>query len=462
MKSPDEIESNGDIAGEAGNQKRGWFIAATVIVLLLLVALFFCFKSINTSATDKHEQETAEKVQKLSKLELAAGQQDIQFTTAAIRAPAATFKVAGTVEANQQQIQQISPLLPGRVQAVFVSLGDPVKPGMLLIRIQSPQVAELHGKLHEAEEKLRLAKITLDRVKQAANRVSILKAKATLAEAESTLERTRQLVQEGLAARKDLIASESEYERARAEYNFQRDISLNKEFSEAEASLSIARIDAEHLRDSLKVLDAQLPKVGEGTEHEISLLELRSPISGSVIERLVNPGAGVETGKPLLTIANTSTLWVIANVPEKEMDVITLGMPARVMVAGKSIAGKVSYIDPRLNEDTRTARVHIIISNADNRIQTGSFAQVEFNKAPPVAGSLFVPAAAVQTVAGQSVIFVKDREGIFVVRPVETGPERGGVVPVLKGLFPCEQIATNGAFLLKCKLLKDRAGGQLR
>ncbi|WP_153023186.1 efflux RND transporter periplasmic adaptor subunit, partial [Sphingobium sp. 22B] len=103
-----------------------------------------------------------------------------------------------------------------------------------------------------------------------------------------------------------------------------------------------------------------------------------------------------------------STLWVIANVPENEMPNIQLGMTAQVVLEGRKIAGRVSYIDPRLNEDTRTSRVRIVINNQNNHIQTGSFAQVEFSRSKVPSGIVYVPILAVQTIEGKSVVFVKD------------------------------------------------------
>ena len=446
---------------QSGNQRRAWVVAMVIIAIVLAIYAIVWSSVANKSEKppSKQEQSKTEGVQGSASAEIESDESNVKVITVSNMAPAAKFMATGSVEPDQQQLQQITVLASGRVETVNVSLGDAVRPGTLLLSIKSPQVAEMHGNLHEAETKLRLAKLTMSRVKQAANRVTILKAKASLDEAESTLKRTKQLVQEGLTAGKELVAAESEYERAQAEYNFQKDISLNKEVSEAQANLSTAETEAEHIRDALKVLDAQMPMDGEGLEHDISTLELRSPIAGVVIERLVNPGAGVEAGRPLLTIANTSSLWVIANVPEREMPNVQLGMPARVLLEGQDISGTVSYIDPRLNEDTRTARVRIVIKNPNNRIQAGSFAQIEFQHHIQTSATVFIPSAAIQTVAGRTVVFIKENDGKFKTKAVDVGEEIEGLVPVFRGLSQGEQIAANGSFILKSKLLKSQLGG---
>lgn len=442
------------------SQKRGWMFAAACIAMAAVLCAVLWLGLSRRAPKEGSAAKPEEVSNAASTLDAGKPTPSVEYVTVSTRPPASTFSVTGSVEPNQQQLQQITPLVSGRVQKIYVALGDKVKRGKLLVRIDSPQVAELHGKLHEAETRLRLAKANLVRVQQAANRVSVLKAKASLAEAEATLKRTTQLVSEGLSARKELVSAEAQYERSVAEYNFQKNISLNKEVAEAKAEFSTAQTEAEHIRDGLKALDAHLPKEGEGVEHEISTIELHSPIAGTVIERTVNPGSGFEQGKPLLTITNTTTLWVIANVPEKQMAQIRLGTPARISLEGKTILGRVSYIDPRLNEDTRTSRVRVEINNLENRIQVGSFAQVEFTNPPSTRAIVFVPEAAVQAVDGKDVVFVRQNDGGFAMQDVTTEPASQGLVPILTGLRAGQQVAVNGAFILKSKVLKEKLGDQ--
>lgn len=459
MQAPHDLGPDVGDLYKPRKQGRGWLVAFAIMGVAVVLSFLLWMNLSKHGEAPSSESETQEAETRSVELS-EKNLQRIEVVTATTKRPTGSFSVAATVEPNQQQLQQITPLVAGRVSDIYVSLGDQVTRGMLLVRIDSPQVAELHGKLHEAETRLRLAKITLNRVQQAANRVNILKAKATLDEAESTLKRTKQLVSEGLTARKDLVAAQSEYERAKADYNFQKDISLNREVAEAKAEYSTALTEAEHIKDGLRALDAHLPAEGEGKEHDISSIELHSPISGTVIERFANPGTGFEQGKPLLTIANTSNLWVIANVPEKQMRHVRVGSRARVIIGKKTVSGTVNYVDPRLNEDTRTARVRIEISNPGGKIQVGSFAQVEFGTPVETSADLFVPEAAVQTVEGDSVVFVKEDSGQFAIRKVQVGPAVEGMIPVLSGLRQSESVAANGSFVLKSKLLKEKLGDE--
>ncbi|HEY9734549.1 MAG TPA: efflux RND transporter periplasmic adaptor subunit [Drouetiella sp.] len=458
MQAPEDT-SISNKSGGPGKQRKAWLVTcgAVAVVFVLCGILWFAIGNRSSKNEPEKATEAAEKEGARKALEINQALSEIKIREVGRETPTPMIKITGTIEPNQLKVQEISSLAAGRIADVKVALGDHVAQGAILITMQSPQVAETHGKLHEAETKLKLANLTLQRARQAANKVAILKAKASLDESESTLKRTKQLVSEGLSARKDMVAAQSDYERAQAEYNFQKDISFNREVSDAVASVKTSETEEKHLRESLQALNAQLPSDKEGSEHDISALSLRSPIAGIVIERNVNPGTGVEAGKPLMTIANTASLWVIANVPEVEMQYVRLGMPARVMVDGKVIAGSVSFIDPRLSEDTRTSRVRVVINNPDGRIQTGSFVQIELIR--PIDRSVFyVPASAVQQVEGKNVVFVQDKDKLFDVRPVVTGAETQGMVPIRSGIAVGEKIAVEGAFVLKSKLLKGQLG----
>lgn len=440
-------------------QSLRWFTA----LALIAISLVFC-SSLWTSLQANRLPQTSDKAEirkddKAAPGDLAAAAK-IKVLCVSNQAPCFTFSATGTVEANQKRVQQVTPLVTGRVEDMLASTGSKVKKGDLLVVIQSPEVAEMHGKLHEAETREALAQTQLDRVMQAANRVNILKAKATLDEADATVKRERLLVSEGAAPKKELLAAESEWARSEAEYNFQKDISLNKDIAEAKSELRTAATEVEHLRDGLRVLDGFVTNNGEGNEHDIARIELRAPITGIVIERLANPGTGVAPGKALLTVADTSSVWVYANVPEKDLSQVAVDMPVQVAVSGKGLTGRVNFIDPRLNEDTRTARVRIELKDLKEQLETGSFADVTFKRTHPDKRALaFVPDGAIQDINGQSVVFVKKNSGEFAMRKVEIGPRCCNLVPVYKGLTAGENVAEDGSFILKSQMLKDQLEG---
>src|SRR4029078_9296778 len=94
------------------------------------------------------------------------------------------------------------------------------------------------------------------------------------------------------------------------------------------SEVEIARVEVSHLRNSLRALGAEL---GENTHGQVaqdpSVVALRSPVSGTITERFINAGAGIEAGKPILTVSNISTVWVIANVPAGQVNALRGGAP---------------------------------------------------------------------------------------------------------------------------------------
>ncbi|HXQ72110.1 MAG TPA: efflux RND transporter periplasmic adaptor subunit [Pyrinomonadaceae bacterium] len=452
----------------AGQRKLIIVACVAVIAIVALIAIVLWTRRapsthVNAETTPAAEQHEGEEV-KLSPEALQSAGIEIEGVTQ--RPAIALLHTTGTVEANEQQTQQATPLVGGRIDQVHVRLGDRVRAGAVLAVISSPQIAQMHGKLHEAETQRALAERNLERVLRAENRVAVLSAKAKLDEAEATLKRVRRLIELGAGAGKDLIAAEAAYKTAKAEYDFQSNISLNREVQEARAAVETTRVDVSHIRDEMRSLGAPVPE-DERHNHnkDTSLVALRAPVSGTVIERLVNTGAGVEAGTPLFTIGNLSTVWIIANVPEAQVGRVHLGTSVEVTstaAAGEALSGRVAYIDPKLNEETRTARVRIEISNPGERLKAGMFVQVGFQTgaAESPDQELVVKSEALQRLGERTVVFVPkdDEPGVFEVRDVQAGAETNGYTRILNGLQLGDKVVTKGSFTLKTQLIKGELG----
>ena len=230
----------------------------------------------------------------------------IEVSTVALRPRVERVTASGTVEANELQIQDVTPLVSGRVERLSVVEGSAVRAGTVLLTMSSPEVAELQGNLRAAE--------------------------ARLAEAEATLTRTRRLVELGAGAGKDLVAAESAQRAAQAE--------------------------VAQLRQRLAALGAS----ASGTETVASTTSVRAPSNATVTERLVNPGQWIEAGTAVIKLANLSTVWIVVNVPEARLPAVRVGAPVEIRMAALDnavIVGKVSYIESQLDADTRTAGVRV-------------------------------------------------------------------------------------------------------
>lgn len=379
-------------------------VLLSLIAAFALTAATACSKKPEAETKDAPEQATAAtSLVTLSAEAIKSSEIEIQAVDA--RPAGRVMRFTATVEANQQTTQQVTPLVSGRVDQVRVSLGDRVNAGSVLATILSPEVAEMHGKLLEAHARQNLAA--------------------------STLKRTRRLAELGASAGKDVAAAEAEAQTAEAEVR--------------------------HLQDSLRTVGA----VSETTGHNIAAVALHSPISGIVTERMVNPGSGVEPGKPLLTIANLSTVWVIANVPESQVSLLQPGAVAEVRAGalGDTTArGTVSWIDPNLNQQTRTARVRVSLSNPNNLLKVGMFCEVAITATIEGGGTsqLMVDEGALQRIGDKTVVFVDKGAGRFEMREINVGEKFDGHRLLLGGLSAGERIVVKGSFVLKSQLLKSQ------
>jgi len=455
-----------DLARPRHSRNRNLVIVG-IVALVAMLSIFLLHRLLSrktpadvddqpAKAASETAQTPTEVILPIEALNAAA----IEIVGVTQRPAVARLTVTGSVAANQQQTQQVTPLVGGRVERVNVALGDRVSAGTVLATISSPQIAEMRGNLRAGETKLSLAERNLARVQRAENRVGVLQAKAKLDEAEATLRRTRRLIELGVGAGKDLVATEAAYKTAKAEYDFQSNIALNREVQQAQADFEMARTQVGQIRQSLTALGAT-PSIRGGNS---SLLPVLAPVSGTVTERLINAGAGIEAGKPLFTIANLSTVWVIANVPEAQVSTLHLGAPAEVRSAGLgsiALAGSINYIDSQLDEQTRTARVRVEVPNSGERLKVGMFVEVSFQAgASPATGEeLMVSSVAVQRMGDRTVVFIpKSEEGHFEVRDVQIGGEVEGYSRVIEGLKLGDRVVTKGSFQLKSQLMKGQFG----
>lgn len=447
---------------------RWWWLGIAVI---MVVVGFLLIRGSNPQITpaaeeENHHQEEAHggsevllspEVEKAARIEIESisGQPEGRF-----------IRTTGSVEANQLQTQQVSAQVSGRLEQVRVTVGMSVKAGMVLAELSSPLVAEMHGKLHEAETQLGIAQRNYERVQKVENRISLLQARARLDEAQANLTRTQKLIELGAGAGKDLIAAETAYQNAKAEFDFQNNINLSREVQEAKAALESAQLDVDHKRNGLKAVGGVSVCDTHSNEENTALVPITAPVSGIVTERLVNAGVGIEPGKPLFTITNLSSVWVITNIPVAEMLRLTMNSTAVIRPSNPEslqLTGKVTYLDPLVNETTRTARVRVEVDNPGNTLRIGMFVNVELQTADDSAGpvEIVIPAQAVQRMGEQSVVFLPkaDEAGAYEVREVEVGEESSERVRITAGLQPGEKIVVKGAFTLKTQLMKGELGG---
>ena len=170
--------------------------------------------------------------------------------------------------------------------------------------------------------------------------------------------------------------------------------------------------------------------------------------SGIVTQIGARPGARVEPGQSILTLADLSQVWVVAEVPEISLGQIRIGQPVQISFpayGSEPVAGRIDYIFPSLNADTRTARVRVTLPNPGGRLKIGMFANVTIGGVAN--GGLVVPAEAVISTGRRNVVIVQ-RKGGFVPVEVDLGRTVGDRTEIKRGLNPDDIVVVSGQFLI--------------
>ncbi|WP_262503848.1 efflux RND transporter periplasmic adaptor subunit [Sphingosinithalassobacter sp. CS137] len=173
-----------------------------------------------------------------------------------------------------------------------------------------------------------------------------------------------------------------------------------------------------------------------------------APASGIVTEIGARPGARVEPGQSIVTIAGLSRVWVVAEIPEAALAAVKVGQPVDVSFAAyprEVREGSVDYIYPSLNPETRTARVRVTLANPGLRLKEGMFANVIVQGTGGM--TLTVPSEAV-IATGERTVVVTRRDGAFVPVEVQTGTVANGFTEILSGLEPGDEVVLSGQFLI--------------
>jgi membrane fusion protein, heavy metal efflux system len=211
---------------------------------------------------------------------------------------------------------------------------------------------------------------------------------------------------------------------------------------------------------ALGLSDAELAGLPTLPEHLLRREEIHAPIAGRIVERKVDLGMAVGRDNletELFVIADLDPCWVELSVSPSDLALVKEGQAVTIAARGlaETAEGRIVFISPMLDKETRAARVVAEIANKDGIWRPGSFitAAIAFEEQRV---PLVVPAAAIQTVGGGRVVFVRTGDG-FAKRPIVLGRSDAGIVEVLSGLKAGEIIAVSNTFPLKAELLKATA-----
>lgn len=243
----------------------------------------------------------------------------------------------------------------------------------------------------------------------------------------------------------DLLAGEQELVQAYAA----RDRPRSGPFAESDRAQTEALIKAAKARLALlDVPQAELERL-EHTREASRTLTIRSPLTGTVTERNVVDGMRVMPDTPLMVVADLRNVWVMTDIFEHDLGAIQLRDHAVMTFAGGAAPdreGRISFISPTLDENTRTAKVRIEVDNRDGGVRPGLFANVTIHV--EAGESLAVPVSAVIATGVRQIAFVQTAPGRFEPRVIRTGTRAGDYAEVQAGLQDGDMVAVSAQFLL--------------
>jgi membrane fusion protein, copper/silver efflux system len=179
-------------------------------------------------------------------------------------------------------------------------------------------------------------------------------------------------------------------------------------------------------------------------------LTLRSSVSGYVLEKSVLSGERIMPGEPLYKVADLGTLWAEGEVFEQDLAAVRPGQQVQVSVdalPGVKRDGRIGYVYPTINPETRTARIRVVLANAGGLLKPGMYATLVITGVPP-RESVVIPRAAVLTTGERSIVFVRDADGRLSPREVVVGSSSGDEVEVMRGLAAGESVVASATFLV--------------
>ena len=314
-----------------------------------------------------------------------------------------TLRVPGVVEPNAYRQVAVTPLVAGRIVRVSAELGERVRRGQSIAQVYSPELAEA--------------------------RTKYVAAKAMLEAHDRELQRTQKLVDIGAASRQEL-------ERIHAEHAAQT----------AEVESAGAR---------LRLLGV---KVGAGSSTNTqggATTNVPAPIDGVVTEREANVGLNVDSTTKLFTIVDLSSVWIVADVYERDLSRVREGARATITTVAfpeQPLEGRVSFIDPQLNAATRTAKVRVEVANSRGTLRLGMYTDVVF-QSPGTTSALAVPKDAIQSVGERQVVYLvtPNDPSRFIERDVRLGRTFGDRIEVLEGLSSGDRVVSKGSFFVRAE-----------
>lgn len=363
------------------------------------------------------------------------------------------ISVPGKIEViPTREFDQHAPL-SGRISKLLVSLGDKVSAGQVLAVIDSPEMNQLAAELlqskMETESEYARQKAALDEEVRQADRRMVL--------AESNRQRMRKLQDEKIAAQKDVIAADNEYDLAEMRLKTAQE---NRTII-MQSLKSRIHLTGNPLKQRLQMLGVDHKNLDGMLKNQTTMtsVPVKAARSGVLTDIQASPGMSIEPSVRLFTIADLSVVWATAQVYEDDMSRMHLGEKVQVIVhalAGEKASGALTFIGSHVDPETRTLPVRAELLNPNERLKPDMFAELSIQTAES-SPMIALPHDAVIQRGGHNVVFVELQDG-YQPTFVKLGRNVGDSVEVVEGLHAGQRVVVRGAFQLGAQLVKDRGG----
>lgn len=336
---------------------------------------------------------------------------DLRITTAVVesRTGAEDVTLLGELAVDERTYAEVGVPVPARAMRLLAAPGDEVRAGQPLLDLQSPELGKLRADYVSAQ-----ARVTL---------------------AEGALKRKRDLAAERIVPQREVQEAETEV-------------------TQSQASLRAASA-------ALTALGVPPSTSGEAETRDASTFSLRSPVSGTVLERNVVQGQMLEPATPAYRIANLTTLWLTVHAFERDAVRIQKGSTASLTFSalpGERFRGDVSLLGGQVAKESRTIPIRIDVRNDRGLLRPGMSGSAAVPVGAAKSQVLAVPVAAVQRVRNEWCVFLPKDASTFEIRKIGRGRDLGDEVEILSGLKAGERLVVEGAFLLKSQAEKGEAG----
>jgi membrane fusion protein, heavy metal efflux system len=354
---------------------------------------------------------------KLANLQLQIGQAK---AGPLVRAVSAT----GSVGYDQLHLARIKPTARSRIETVDVTAGDRVVAGQRLAVLDNFDLSAAHSRVLSAEAALN-------------------QAKAQLAAAGAAYDRAANLI------RSDLV-TQAELEARRATV-----ATMEAGLRTKEAELR------QYHEEEARLLPVRPAAAGSGSSSDQPPADSRgaivAPFAGVVDSVSVATGEIVDPATPIFTVSDLSTVWVQADVAERDLGAVKVGDAVEVRVSafpGRVFAGRVTYIPDQIESATGMAKVRCELPNLDGSLRVNMFATVTILSQQD-GDAVLVPSTSLQEVNKQSVVFVPTGDGKFAWRAVHTGLVANGKTQITSGLAAGTPVVGEGSYWLKAALMQS-------